>query len=801
MRTASADLLEYEDLKRLLRRFTSSPLGRSELDALAPIADRQAIEGMLADTAEAMEHDRLLENPQPSARGSAIRVRFNDLPDCREAAAKLRIEGASLEALEILAFTQLLDLATEIRTALSFSEEPFPRLAGRAAGIGEFRPLLKELSGKILPDGALADDASVALGRLRREIERQKRKIHESLERFLRAHREEGVLQEEFVTIRNDRFVVPLVAGQHKRIEGVVHGASGTGHTLFVEPLESISLNNELVHLVEQEAREVHRILREMTERLRSAAGEIGATVKIVGELEFIFAKARFAREFECVIPVFSSPAAPRLLLREARHPLLQDVLRRQKKRVVPVSLELAGDQRTLLVSGPNTGGKTVTLKTVGLLALMAQSGVPVPCAEAELPVFQEALADIGDNQSIQESLSTFSAHITRIREMLDEVTPDSLALLDELGRATDPGEGGALGIAVLEQLRSSGAFTLATTHLMALKVYGANTPGVLNGSMGFDDRTLQPTYQLRTGAPGKSAGLEIAGRLGIPPAVIERARQAMTVEERDISRFVNQLHERLEQAGALQQELEDRRRKIEERESSLAKDWERREKAKLAELERRAEAAMAQFEERTAGVIEEIERSSQERKAASEARRKVSRAKREFREEIDSSVLGKTEARPAAANIAEGVTVRLKGIGSPARVRRLLGRDLIEVEAGFLKLQVPVDDVVEVLPAADTARLPKNVTFESGPRWDVSSREINVIGRRAEEACAEVDKFLDNAALASVNRVRIVHGHGMGILKRAIAELLAANPHVEKYYPAPQSEGGAGATIAELKE
>ena len=635
MKTWSLDLLEYADLKHLLRRFTSSVLGQEEVEKLSPTTDRGILEYQLAETAEAVEHERLLENPQPSARGSAINVRFSDIPDCRDAAAKLRIEGASLDGLEILAFTQLLDLATSVRSALLFSEDRFPKLAAKAARIGDFRPVLRDLSGKILPDGSLADDASVALGRIRREIERQKRRIQESLERFLRVHREEGILQEEFVTIRNDRFVVPLVAGQHRKIDGVVHGASGTGHTLFVEPLESISLNNELVQLVEQEMREVHRILREMTERLRTMSGEIGVTVQTMGELEFIFVKARFARAFDCVVPRFSPAGSPRLMLREARHPLLEDVLRRQKRRVVPITLDLSGDQQTLLISGPNTGGKTVTLKTVGLLALMAQSALPVPSAEAEFPVFNEVLADIGDNQSIQESLSTFSAHITRIREMLDHVTPDSLVLLDELGRATDPGEGGPLGVAVLDEFRSSGAFTLATTHLLALKVYGANTAGVLNGSMGFDDDTLQPTYLLRTGAPGKSAGLEIAARLGLPTALIDRARHAMSTQEQDISLFLNQLHDRLEQVTHLQEDLRVRNEKLEEREKSLAKDWEKREKAKLAELERRAEQMMAQFEQRSAGVIGEIERSSEERKAASEAKRKVARAKREFREEL----------------------------------------------------------------------------------------------------------------------------------------------------------------------
>jgi DNA mismatch repair protein MutS2 len=800
MRITSGEILEFEDLRRLLGRFVASPLGAAELERLRPLADRAALEEMGAETAEAIEHGRALEKPQPAGQEAAIRVRFDGIPDCREAIVKLRIEGMVLDAGEILSTAALMESATELRSALLFSAERFPRLAARAERLGDFRLLARELAGKILPDGTLSDQASVALGRLRREIERQKQRIQESLERFVRVHRGESLLQEEFVTIRNDRFVVPIIAGQHRRVEGVIHGASGTGHTLFVEPLETIGLNNELVHLVEEEAREEHRILREMTERLREARVALEETAEETGRLDLLFAKARFALAFDGTVARFSPPGARRLLLREARHPLLEDVLRRQGKPIVPVSLSLSGEERTLLISGPNTGGKTVALKTVGLLALMAQAGVPAPCAEAEFPVFAEVLADIGDNQSIQESLSTFSAHITRIREMLEEVTADSLVLLDELGRATDPAEGGALGVTVLEAFRASGAFALATTHLLALKVYGANTGGVVNGSMGFDEETLEPTYRLRLGAPGKSAGLEIAARLGLPGPLIERARAVMSTGERDVAAFVNQLHQRLEEVSRLEAELAGRLRRIEERERSLAKEWARRESVKLAELERRMDRSVEQFEARARAVITELERAREEKKAVAEARRKVARTAREFREEFEASVLGKP-VEAAEARVSEGVMVRLRGVRQPARVRRMLGDGRIEVEAGYLKLQVASDDVLEVLPPeAAAATRPKTFEFEAGPRWNVISREINVIGRRAEEACGEVDKFLDNAVLASVDRVRIVHGHGMGILKRAIAELLANNPHVERFYPASQIEGGTGATIAELK-
>jgi len=800
MRITSGDLLEFDELRRLLGRFVASPLGAAELEKLAPVADREALEEAAVLTAEAIEHERLLERPQPAGRGAAIRVHFEEIPDCRQSIDRLRIEGLVLEVRELLALESLMARAGEIRVALLFSAERFPRLAARAHRLGDFRPILRELAGKILPDGTLSDEASPALGRLRREIERQKLRIQESLERFLRLHRGENILQEEFVTIRNGRFVVPVVAGQHRRVDGVVHGASGTGHTLFIEPLETIGLNNELVHLMEEEAREEHRILREMTERLRTVRELLEETAGEVGRLELLFAKARFAMAFQATVPRFSPPGEPRLLLRGARHPLLEDVLRRQGKSIVPVSLSLAEADRTLLISGPNTGGKTVTLKTVGLLALMAQAGVPVPCEEAEFPVFTEVLADIGDNQSIQESLSTFSAHVTRIRAMLDEVSPGSLVLLDELGRATDPAEGGALGVAILEAFRSAGAFTLATTHLTALKVYGATTPGVLNAPMGFDEETLTPNFRLRIGAPGKSAGLEIAARLGLPEALIEKARAAMTSSERDLVNFISQLHQKLEEVSRLEADLTSRLARLEERERSLAKDWERRERARLAELERRAQEAIERFEAQGRELVAAIERSLEEKKAAAEARRKLARAAREFREQLEASLKGTPTETASESRLAEGAVVRLRGVRQPARVRRLLGDGRLEVEAGYLRLQVAEEDVLEVLPPQTAEPRPQAFRYEAGPSWNVVTREINVIGRRAEEAVEAVDKFLDTAVLASVDRVRIVHGHGMGILKKAIAELLARNPHVERFYPAPPSEGGSGATIAELK-
>ena len=799
----SADVLEFESLRQLLGRYVSSPLGRRELEKVQPHADRALLEEDLAEAGEAIGYLRAAARPQPAGRGAAIRIDFNGLPDVEAAVYKLRIEGASLEPREIFDVFSLLDRGADAKSLLNAAAERFPRLGRRAQSIGEFRALLQDLDGKILPDGSVADHASVALARLRRDMERQKRAIQESLERFLRAHKEEGVLQEEFVTIRNERFVVPVIAGQRRKLDGVIHGASSSGHTLFVEPLETIDLNNELVRLTDEEAHEVRRILLEMTDRLRGYSDSIRQTLTTMAELELIFAKGKFAAEFDCVIPRFGE----RLLLRDARHPGLEDVLRRRRKTAVPVSLELSRERRTLLISGPNTGGKTVTLKTVGLLSLMAQASLPVPAAEAEFPLFEQVLADIGDYQSIQANLSTFSAHVSNIREMVMEVTPNSLVLLDELGAATDPEEGGALGVAVVDHFRAAGAFTLVSTHLMALKIYGASTEGVVNGSMGFDEATFEPTYRLQLGLPGKSAGLEIAARLGMPEDVIRRARQSMSDRERDVTRFLAELHARVEETEALQADLRKKLADLEMHEASLAREWEKRETAKLKELERLNDVALARFEEQARETIGKITQSGDRRKAEQEAQRRVAKTKREMREDFATTVLSTEDAARqgelAPLRIEEGARVRLRDVREPARVRRKLANGRLEVEAGFMKLQVSIDDVIEVLPenAPQGRKLPQGVSYKPAPELSPVVQEINVIGQRAEEARDAVDQFLDRAVMATASRVRIVHGHGMGILRKVIQELLGSHPHVARFYAAPQQEGGAGATIVELRE
>lgn len=801
MNARSLELLEYERLRELLGRYVASPGGRRLLDRMAPLARREEAEEALAEASEAMEWLREAQRPPSGRRAAAVPLRFDGLPDAAPAAEKLRIEGAVLESLEIHALGVLLERAQQVRQALAGAADLCPRLARRAAQIADLRQMLHGVQGKVLPDGSIADDASPELGRIRREIARQRQLVQESLERFLRAHHEDGLLQEEFVTIRNDRFVVPVVPGAKRKLPGVVHGSSGSGHTLFLEPLETIELNNELVRLQEEEQHEVHRILRELTAQLRSHAAEVREASATLAELDFTFALARFALEFDATIPSFAPDEAPEFELAEARHPLLEDILRRQRRRVVPLTFRLDSGSRTLLISGPNTGGKTVAIKCAGLAALMAQSGIPVPAARAALPWFDDVLADIGDNQSLEQSLSSFSAHVERIREMIELATSGSLVLLDELGRATDPDEGGALGVAVLEDFHRRGAFTLASTHLPALKVFGATAPGVVNAAMGFDEETLEPTYRMTTGAPGKSAGLEIAARLGLPERLIGRARAAMGERDRQMGELLRQLEARLDEAAARLEQLESQRAELERRERQLVEQMERREKARLREIEEAAEAAQRQFEKQAQELIASVLAAPEQRRQAEKALRQAARVRREFERSVAG--LRQPEAKKApAGELREGARVRLKDVSQPAQVRKVLEGGRLEVDVGLLRMQVSTSDVTEVLPPAPVGpRLPAGVSLKTGPRWDTLTREVNVIGKTADEAREEVDKFLDGAFLAGVTRVRVIHGHGMGVLKRAVQELCRAHPNVEKFYPASPAEGGAGATIVELKQ
>lgn len=795
---SSTDVLQFSEVCELIAGFAGSQPAKEQLLDLQPASDLDRIRTNLAEAGEAARYVQAID---PSAKGP-VRLRFDNLPDLRSSLPSIRLEGLRLEGTEILAFFRTLEVAAEYRLVFQRCAAEFPRLWGYGVQLSDLSFLPARWRSAFLPDGRLLDSASALLGRLRRDIEKQRGSIQDSLDCFLRAHRTDGLLQEDFVTIREDRYVVPIVAGQRGRVDGVVHGASGTGRTLYVEPLETVGLNNDLVRLRAEEQAEVERIFAEITGELREHGGEIESIVEALAELDFIFAKAEFAVKYRAITPTIEDVRRV-FALSEARHPLLETVLNKAGQAIVPISFDLNEDRRCLLISGPNTGGKTVTMKTAGLLALMAHAGLPVPCDKAEIPLFDDILADVGDSQSIEESLSSFSGHLLHVRTILERVTPQSLVLLDELGRATDPDEGGALGIATLEEFRVSGCFCLASTHLLPLKLYGSKTANVLNASMGFNETTLTPTYELRLGLPGKSAGLDIATRLNIPAKILDHARSVLPRLEAEFSDLLRDLSRQRQESQEQVEGLRRERDLLRKQTERLERESVERERKRQKEWSRKYEELIADFEARALLTIRELaEREGQ--RGADQAMRAVRQMERQFTEEAATvtapppELMEKTAERPP---IKEGSRVRLKGVREAADVLRILKNGLLEVQAGLLRWQVMPEDIQDVLPNIGTANKRIGVRVETGPRWNVSQRELNLLGRRAEEAVGEIDRFLDSALLASVDRVRIIHGHGMGVLKRVVAEHLRESPHVGRFYPAGSEEGGSGATIVELRD
>ena len=522
--------LEWEPLLALVAGFASSPVGRHAILDLRPSTDETRI-----------AHQHQLTGELRLVLSEQISIPLGGLFDPTQHAAKAQIPGAALEATELQAVARL---ANDVASWQSLLQSPPARVVGKLPGLSalsaslttSLRPLAESIERTIQPDGTLADNASPELHRIRREQERQQRQIEESLRAALRKLSSDGATQEDLITIRGDRFVIPVRAELKRRISGVVHGASSSGQTVYVEPLETIEQNNELVRLIEEEQAEIHRIFVALTSQVGTFAVSLVDGARVLALVDSLQARARFARDFECVAP---SLGPDLLRLENARHPLLEKRLRATNGKIVPLSLELTSAQRQLIISGPNTGGKTVTLKTTALLAMMAQAGLPIPATAASFPVLTAFLADIGDAQSIEAALSTFSAHITNLDRLSRLAGPTSLVLLDELGSSTDPEEGSALAVAIASHFLVAGAWSLISTHHTSLKVYAANTPGVLNAAAGVDELTLAPNYQLRLGAPGASAGIQTAERLGLNASIVSAARQRLGSQQVDIARFL----------------------------------------------------------------------------------------------------------------------------------------------------------------------------------------------------------------------------------------------------------------------
>ena len=700
--------------------------------------------------------------------------------------------------------------------------------------------LLRSLSGKIEPDGGLSDNASPELARIRRSMAQQHRAIEASLRRALAKLSDDGSTQDALITVRGERFVIPVKAEFRRKVGGVVHGSSSSGQTVFVEPIETIEHNNELTRLLDEEQGEVHRILVAMTRAVAAQSEALLLGAAILAEADAHQAVARFAVEFNCVRPTFAVDKQPQrpaqderfrgvkgiiddtepthlqdFDLQAARHPLLELRLRAQEGTIIPLTIELPAGKKQMIISGPNTGGKTVALKTTGLLTLMAQAGLPVPAERARLPLFTAIYADIGDAQSIEQNLSTFSAHIVNVGRISAIADDSSLVLLDELGSATDPEEGAALAVAVAEYFLERQAWCIITTHLTSLKVYAAKHDGVLNAAVGFDEQTLSPTYDLRLGVPGASAGLNIAARLGLNPAIVANARAQMTTQQIDIGRFLDELHAQLTAAAAERDQLTAAQRVLDQERRRLAQEGRAEQQARTRELERQLAALIESFEAQLRDTVKVIDDKTVAQKIARDSALRIAQLKREFSAQFQSTVTAhntpsqtvedaKTADRRRDPKV--GDTVRLNSLNREGRVVRIIDPKTFEVAVGAMKMRVPGSDIAEVTastkePSATSKRRGGVTVSSSGGDSEYITSEINVIGRTADEAESEVDRFVERAFLAGLPRIRIVHGVGMGILRRTLRDFLGKHPHVTSIAEPPYNEGGQGATIVELRQ
>lgn len=788
----SLGVLEYPAIIQRLAAATSFAPGRELALALRPTADAAVVGQRLAETGEAQAllsrggHDLL----------AGVR-------DVREAVRRAELGG-------LLSGQELLDVAAtaaamgRARRRLLSDPDAWPHLARRALQLGTFAELEEAIGACIGPDGQVLDDASPELARLRARIRALHQRIRERLEAILRSTALRPALQEALVTVRNGRQVVPVKQEHKAMIPGIVHDTSASGATVFVEPMAVVELNNELQETRSLEEREVERVLRHLSGQVAGEAGPLLTGLAALAELDLALAKARLADAMKAVRPRMNEEGWIRIV--GGRHPLLTG-------KVVPIDVWLGREARVLVITGPNTGGKTVTLKTIGLFCLMAQAGLFVPAEPGtELAVFSGIYADIGDEQSIQQSLSTFSSHMSNIVRILQVMDARSLVLLDELGAGTDPTEGAALAMAILDHILAAGARAVATTHYSELKAFVHNRPGMQNASVEFDVETLAPTYRLIMGLPGRSNALEIAARLGLPAPVLAQARARLTHDEVRVDDLIRNLEETRRAAAA---ELAEARR-LREENQRLREEL----VAARAELEARRQAVLEKAREEARRLLHAARREAEavlaelrrlQRQGDLEAARKARRRLDQLRDQLDSSTpSGAVQGAPLRQDqVVAGLAVLVPSLQQVGIVTEPPGADgQVAVQVGGMRVRVPWHELRRA-PAAAPAEKPAERP-RPAPRPGVGlmaekrthlSPELHVRGMTVEEALEAVDKYLDDAVLAGLSRVRIVHGKGTGTLRRAIHEHLRADRRVKAWRLADPAAGGHGVTEAELAD
>lgn len=783
--------LAWDRVCGYLAERTRTPLGEARARALLPLAGREAIEA---------RRDRVLEMMRVHEERGALPL--EEVLDPAALLARLAVEGTRLGGEEIHGLIRLLQVGRELRRALAALEpESFPRLGSDWSRIPDLDHLVEQVAGRVTAAGLLEDHASPELHRIRSQVRTLSERLTSTLEGILRDREAGKILRDDYITLRNNRFVLPVRTDAPFPMEGIVHGSSGTGQTLFVEPLETVVINNELVRLKDEEKREEERILSQWSAALAASREEISVTGERVAAADLLEALALFSRDGKAVPAAVGG--ADELRLRGARHPVLERTLgsRPGEDGIVPLDLSLDPEDRVLVISGPNTGGKTVALKTVGLLTLMAHAGLPVPAREASFPLLQTVLTDIGDHQSIQASLSTFSSHVQNLAGMIGKAGPGTLVLLDEVGTGTDPAEGAALAIAVLDRLRADGARVVATTHHGSVKVWAFRSEGVASAACEFDEASLRPTYRLLAGVAGASSGLEIAERLGMASEVMEEARRRLDPGERETERYLVQLRRLAEQREeALEESRAELRRLRAEREEQ-ARRAEKKEETRREEFARELERIVADFRKQSDRLLKRV-KDARERKALERVRmREEAVLKRRLRDELGArGGIEAAEPPPEGWTPSAGETVLVLPLGREGTLRGIEGREA-EVLLGRATFRVDLEDLrpAAAAPARAGLRLPPGVTADLGER-EPAPRECRLIGCRVAEGTALLDKFLDDAVLAGHEEVRVVHGHGSGRLRAALREHLDGHPQVSSWRPGKPAEGGDGATVVRLE-
>ncbi|HET9268509.1 MAG TPA: Smr/MutS family protein, partial [Vicinamibacterales bacterium] len=783
--------IEFDRIVSIVADLAVTPTGRERLESMAPMTEPSRIGAAQAATTEGVRF--LAVSP-----GFPLRA-----PTELEAILDgLQVEGRALEPLNLLGLADYLESIEATRRVIGSTTEPYPILKRLVEAIASFGSEIASVRRKIEPSGDVADNASPALASIRDRLRKQKSKLRSTLESFLRERDTSKYLQEQVVTDRNGRYVLMVRAEHRGSIPGIVHGASASGQSLFLEPLGTVEINNDIVELEEQEAAEVRRILLELTDAFRRRPDDLERTFAMATELDTIQARARFSQTTGGVEPMIAPDGA--FELRAARHPLLTS-------KAVPVDVLMTPPTRVLIIAGPNTGGKTVALKTAGLFAAMAQAGLHLPADKGtKLPVFKSIFADIGDEQSISASQSTFSAHITNVVSMDRSLALPALVLLDEVGAGTDPAEGGALGTAVIDHFRKRGAHLVATTHFDVLKTYASTTEGVESAAFGFDPATFAPTYRLVYGSPGRSLAIEIASRLGMPASVVAAARGNLSERESQLQahldRVDTELHGLEAERRAVMQEraaLAENERKLRSREAAV-KDRElaarRRLEAKLDDQVRAARKEIDAIVEGLKAKATVLRDKSGQRSAPAISTGVAGAARAEARDALDAALARVKEgagelpapepaAPPKAAELQVGSRVEVAPFGLAGVVLELHEKHA-DIDMNGKRLRARIADLRVVGGPATKATVRVNVDLQ--PRSG-SLSELNVIGCTVDEALTRAGRFLDETMFTDQRSVRVVHGYGTGQLRRAIAGFLKHHPLVAHFEEAPPGQGGGG--------